>query len=133
MIAALDTSNWTVGPWSILSEPTEPWEMADPVPDQPSAINEGPNPLYNDGRTWLSFSASFCGSPAYALGLLEYDGSGDPLDPGSWTKTGPVFSSANENYSTAHNVFFSSPDGTETWVRNSVYFIPLFYSLIRRN
>lgn len=120
MIATLDTENWTVGPWNLISEPTEPWEMAEPKPDAPAALNEGPNPLYNNGRTWLSFSASFCGSPLYALGLLEYDGSGDPLDAASWTKTGPVFSAANENYSTAHNVFFSSPDGTEVWVSNSV-------------
>ena len=117
MITALDTTNWTVGPWSIISEPTEDWEMANPPPDGPAAVNEAPNPLYNSGRTWLSFSTSFCGSPSYALGLLEYNGSGDPLDPASWVKTGPVFSAASENYSTAHNVFFSSPDGTEVWVR----------------
>ena len=33
----------------------------------------------------------------------------------SWIKTGPVFSSANSNYGTGHNGFFSSPDGTEIW------------------
>ncbi len=31
-------------------------------------------------------------------------------------KTGPVVSSANGNYGTGHNCFFTSPDGTEIWV-----------------
>ncbi|CAL5874822.1 uncharacterized protein PFLUO_LOCUS9124 [Penicillium psychrofluorescens] len=114
-IASLDTSAWSVGPWSVISSPTEPWEMADGVSGEPVAVNEGPNPLYNNGNTWLSFSASWCGTPAYALGLLQYDGTGDPLQASSWTKTGPVFSSNNGNYGTGHNVFFSSPDGTQVW------------------
>lgn len=90
--------------------------MADPVAGQPGAVNEGPNALYHNNNTWLSFSASWCGTPTYSLGLLAYDGSGDPHDATSWTKSGPAFSSANGNYGTGHNVFFSSPDGTEVWV-----------------
>jgi len=89
--------------------------MANAVPGQPAAVNEGPNPLYHDGRTWLSFSASWCGTATYALGLLAYDSSGDPLQASSWTKSGPAFSAANSNYGTGHNCFFSSPDGTEVW------------------
>ena len=115
-IAKLDTKAWKVGPWSIISSPTEPWEQADPVPHFPKALNEGPNALYHDGKTWLSFSASSCGSPAYALGLLKYDGSGDPLKASSWKKSGPALKSANGNYGTGHNVFFESPDKNEIWV-----------------
>ena len=101
---------------SVISSPTESWEMGDPAPGEPAAVNEGPNPLYRGNRTWLSFSASWCGTPAYALGLLAYDGTGDPTSADSWTKSGPAFSSAHLNYGTGHNVFFSSPDGTEVWV-----------------
>ncbi|KAH8694193.1 glycosyl hydrolase [Talaromyces proteolyticus] len=114
-IAELDTQTWTVSPWSIISSPTEPWEMADAVSGEPAAVNEGPNALYHNGSTWLSFSASWCGTPAYTLGLLHYVGSGDPLNALSWEKSGPVLSSANGNYGTGHNVFFLSPDGTEVW------------------
>lgn len=85
--------------------------MVDAVRGQPAAVNEGPNPLYHAGRTWLSFSASWCGTATYTLGLLAYDGSGDPLQASSWTKSGPAFSAANSNYGTGHNCFFSSPDG----------------------
>ena len=115
-ITPLDTSAWTVGAWHIISSPTEPWESADGVPGQPIAVNEGPNPLYHDGRTWLSYSVSWCGTAAYGLGLLAYDGQGDPLSAASWMKSGPVFNSANGNFGTGHNAFFSSPDGNQTWV-----------------
>ncbi|KAL2022169.1 hypothetical protein VTK56DRAFT_5998 [Thermocarpiscus australiensis] len=51
----------------------------------------------------LAYSASDCCTSSYQLGLLTYTGSGDPTLASSWTKTGPVFSSANGNYGTGHN------------------------------
>ncbi|GAB7362679.1 hypothetical protein MBLNU230_g2988t1 [Neophaeotheca triangularis] len=100
-----------IGEPYLLSEPTQEWELSE------TPVNEGAAALYHapTGRTWLSFAASFCWTPDYSLGLLEYDGCGDPLDRNSWTKTGPVFSSANGNFGTGHNSFFMSPDGTEVW------------------
>ncbi|QHC64281.1 family 43 glycosylhydrolase [Rathayibacter festucae] len=102
---------WTaVGPLNVLSEPVEPWETIG------MPVNEGPIPLQKDGRTWIVYSASFCGTEDYQLGTLEYDGTGDPVLASSWTKSdGPVFSKANGEYGTGHNDFFDSPDGTETW------------------
>ncbi|WP_395244271.1 family 43 glycosylhydrolase [Agromyces sp. MMS24-K17] len=101
---------WTAtGPLNILSQPTEAWEVI----GQP--VNEGPIPLQKDGKTWIVYSASFCGTEDYQLGTLEYRG-GDPVLSGSWQKSdGPVFSKANGAYGTGHNDFFTSPDGTETW------------------
>ncbi|PPH52961.1 family 43 glycosylhydrolase [Rathayibacter sp. AY1E2] len=103
-------------PWTatstgtVLSEPVEPWETIG------MPVNEGPIPLQRDGRTWIVYSASFCGTEDYQLGTLEYDGTGDPVLASSWTKSdGPVFSKANGEYGTGHNDFFDSPDGTETW------------------
>lgn len=78
-------------------------------------VNEGPFALYSKNRIFLSYSGSFCWDPSYSLGLLEYIG-GDPLEQTSWVKTGPHFSQANGMYSTGHNSFFTSPDGTETWM-----------------
>lgn len=92
----------------VISTPTGAWESRN------APLNEGPFALYRDGRTWLSFSGSTCDSPTYALGLLEYVGD-DPMSKSSWKKTGPVFSSANGNYGTGHNSFFTSPDRTEIW------------------
>lgn len=108
-IARMSTPWSATGPLNILSQPTEPWEVI----GQP--VNEGPVPLQRDGRTWIVYSASFCGTEDYQLGTLEYEG-GDPVLAASWQKSdGPVFSKANGAYGTGHNDFFTSPDGTETW------------------
>lgn len=98
--------------FTIISSPTLSWETSG------APVNEGPEPLYHDGRTFLSFSASYCQTADYKLGLLELTGA-DPLSPASWTKKQtPVFqrSDANGVYGPGHNGFFSSPDGTENWI-----------------
>jgi GH43 family beta-xylosidase len=98
--------------FTIISSPTLSWETSG------SPVNEGPEPLYHDGRTFLTFSASSCSTPDYKLGMLELTGS-DPLSPSSWTKTqSPVFqrNDAASVYAPGHNGFFSSPDGTENWI-----------------
>jgi len=119
----------SLGPVTTLTQPTQSWERQGDFP-----VAEGPAALYYGGKTFLTYSASQCWSPSYQLGLLTYKGSGDPLSASSWTKSGPVFSSANGNYGTGHNgyvvlqvffiyfmltdsksSFFSSPDGKETW------------------
>jgi GH43 family beta-xylosidase len=64
----------------------------------------------------VTYSASQCASPGYKLGLLELTGS-NPLDAGAWWKSPTaVFQAANGSYSTGHNGFFISPDGTENWL-----------------
>ena len=70
--------------------------------------------MYHANKTYITFSASFCGTQYYSLGLLTWTGE-DPMNPRSWIKTGPVLSSANGNLGTGHNGFFRSPDGTEIW------------------
>jgi GH43 family beta-xylosidase len=101
---------WTaVGPLNVLSRPTAPWETI----GQP--VNEGPVPLQKDGKTWIVFSASYCGTEDYQLGTLRYTG-GDPVLASSWNKSaGPVFSKGNGVFGPGHNDFFTSPDGTQTW------------------
>ncbi|RSL84297.1 hypothetical protein CEP51_004007 [Fusarium floridanum] len=115
-ITKLDTENWTVDGWNVISVPDQPWEMntTNSNPNSITAVNEAPHPLYHDGEIWLSYSGSYCGTPNYALGLLHYNG-GDPLEASSWDKIGPVFSQANGNYGTGHNCFFTSPDGSQIW------------------
>ncbi|KAK4496762.1 hypothetical protein PRZ48_012745 [Zasmidium cellare] len=99
----------TSGQRSLLAKPTQSWET------NGFGVNEGPFALYHGGRTWLTFSASFCATAQYSLGLLTYNG-GDPLQRGSWTKSsGPVFQSADGNYGPGHNSFFTSPDGSQIW------------------
>lgn len=108
-IAKMSNPWTTTGPINILSQPTADWErIGDPV-------NEGPVPLQKDGKTWIVFSASSCGTEDYQLGTLRYTG-GDPVLASSWNKSaGPVFSKANGVFGPGHNDFFTSPDGTQTW------------------
>ncbi|MGW6733671.1 family 43 glycosylhydrolase [Streptomyces sp. NPDC055013] len=98
--------------FAIISSPTLDWERSG-IP-----VNEAPEPLYHNGRTFLTYSASYCNTADYKLGQLELTGS-DPLNPGSWTKKQtPVFqrNDANGAYGPGHNGFFASPDGTENWI-----------------
>ncbi|QKZ17815.1 family 43 glycosylhydrolase [Streptomyces chartreusis] len=98
--------------FTVISGPTLDWERSG------SPVNEGPEPLYHDGRTFLTYSASSCQTADYKLGRLELTGI-DPLSPASWTKKQtPVFQRSDTNgvYGPGHNGFFTSPDGTENWI-----------------
>ncbi|KAK4184632.1 hypothetical protein QBC35DRAFT_525408 [Podospora australis] len=96
--------------WKVLSEPTLPWERVR------NPVNKGAAALSRGNRTWVAYSASDCWTDSYQLGLLTYKGGGaDPMLAGSWVKSSPVFSSANGNWGTGHNAFFTSSDGTEIW------------------
>ncbi|MFD5010844.1 family 43 glycosylhydrolase [Streptomyces chartreusis] len=98
--------------FTVISGPTLDWERSG------SPVNEGPEQLYHDGRTFLTYSASSCQTADYKLGRLELTGT-DPLSPASWTKKQtPVFQRSDTNgvYGPGHNGFFTSPDGTENWI-----------------
>ncbi|MEL7974866.1 family 43 glycosylhydrolase [Isoptericola sp. F-RaC21] len=105
------TNPWTVtGPQSTVARPEHAWET------QGGRVNEAPAVLQRDGRTFVTFSASSCNTPDYALGLLELTGA-DPLDPGAWTKSpDPLLQRGNGVFGPGHNGFFTSPDGTEDWI-----------------
>jgi GH43 family beta-xylosidase len=95
-----------------ISAPTLAWER------QGQPVNEGSFALQRGGRTFLTYSASFCGTADYKLGMLEYRG-GDPLAQSSWTKfANPIFqrNDAAGVYGPGHHSFFTSPDGAETWI-----------------
>lgn len=104
---------WTLsGPPVVLSRPSLLWERFG------APVEEGPEALQHDGKTFIVFSASGCWTPNYALGLLTYRG-GDPLDPESWLKAPePVFQSDNAIgvFAPGHNGFFTSPDGAQDWI-----------------
>jgi GH43 family beta-xylosidase len=91
------TTPTSIGTRSVISSPTESWEEVG------ASVNEAPAALYHGGITYLTYSASYCWTASYQLGLLTWGGTGDPALSSSWSKTGPVFSSANGNYGTGSN------------------------------
>ncbi|KAF1809019.1 Arabinanase/levansucrase/invertase [Eremomyces bilateralis CBS 781.70] len=111
-IAKLEAPN-RIGARTVLSQPTQSWEKA----QGELPVNEGPVLLEHNGQYHVVYSASFCWTPSYALGLLTLRSGGNPLDARAWTKTGqPIFKSGNNNYGPGHNSsFFKSPDGKEDW------------------
>ncbi|KAH6620207.1 glycosyl hydrolase [Boeremia exigua] len=103
------TAPGKIGTTKVLSAPTQSWER------NGAPVMEGPSAMYNGGKTYIAYSGSYCWTAQYSLGLLTWNGSGDPSLSASWAKTGPVFTSANNNYGPGHNGFFNSPDGKEIW------------------
>lgn len=102
---------WTIiDERSIISRPTHEWEKSG------MKVNEGPEVLQKDGKTFIVFSASFCNTPDYKLGVLELTGT-DPIKPDSWNKIDkPFFEKANGVFGPGHNGFFKSPDEKEDWL-----------------
>jgi hypothetical protein len=112
---------WTVSaPRSPLARPEHDWERV-PLPGAApgSEIAEAPAVLQRDGKVFVTYSVNNCASPDYALGMLTLTEGADPLEASSWTKSPtPVLSRSDADwvFGPGHNGFFTSPDGTETWV-----------------
>ena len=80
-------------------------------------LNEGPQVLQRNGRTFVVYSCSGSWEASYKLGLLELRAGGDPMDPEAWAKHGePVFSPSEATCGVGHCSFTVSPDGTEDWI-----------------
>lgn len=106
---------WTInGPRVQLSTPEHAWEKHGWL------VNEGPEVLQNNGKTFVVYSGSGFTTPNYSLGLLEHLG-GDLLDAKQWKKhPQPVFTqyegADGKVYGPGHNGFFKSPNGKEDWI-----------------
>jgi GH43 family beta-xylosidase len=101
------------GPRVELTRPTYTWEQ-----NGSPLVNEGPEVLQHNGKTFLIYSASHCSTDDYTLGQLTLTGT-DPLAPGAWTKySAPVFvkNPTNKAFGPGHNGFFKSKDGSEDWL-----------------
>ncbi|WP_339689393.1 family 43 glycosylhydrolase [uncultured Pseudoalteromonas sp.] len=104
---------WTLKkgtPHTVITRPELDWEISG------RKVTEGAEILQHNGRTFMTYSASFCNTPDYKLGMLELVGD-DPLDANSWKKFDqPVFERTTEVFGPGHNGFFTSPDGSEDWL-----------------
>ncbi|GAA1806355.1 family 43 glycosylhydrolase [Luedemannella flava] len=104
---------WTVSAYGTrISQPTLSWEM------QGGNTQEAPYVLQRNGQTFLTYSASSCNTPDYKLGMLTLTGA-NPLSASSWTKKSTPIFARNDSagaYGPGGQGFFTSPDGSETWV-----------------
>lgn len=106
-------------PWTIatnrvkISSPVESWELGPQL-----NLQEGPEFLVNGGATFIIYSTRESFLPDYRLGQLRLTPGADPMNPASWTKSGPVFVGLPSGgvYGVGHASFTTSPDGTENWI-----------------
>jgi len=102
------------GASTTLTQPEFNWEK------NGFGVNEGPEVLVTpENYTFLVYSASYCGTDDYSLGMLSLKKAGNPLVKADWTKSAqPVFTKKPQSnaYGPGHNSFFKSPDGKENWI-----------------
>lgn len=105
------TNPWTIeGERTVITKPEFDWEISG------LRVNEGPEIIKHDGRTFIVHSASFCNTEDYKLAVVELTGE-NPLKAESWTKYDePFFSKGNGVFGPGHHGFFTSPDGSEEWL-----------------
>jgi GH43 family beta-xylosidase len=97
-----------------ISSPTESWERReDPVDGLD--LQEGPQFLRNGEHVFIIYSTRESWLPAYRLGQLRLTNPGDPMNPASYVKSGPVFMPTAAVPGVGHGSFTVSPDGTESW------------------
>jgi GH43 family beta-xylosidase len=113
LYAARMTNPYTIATNRVrLSSPDAPWERGTELD-----LQEGPELLQHAGRTFLVYSTRESWLRAYRLGMLTLrDATADPLDPASWTKSGPVFAGTDSVFGVGHASFTTSPDGRESWI-----------------
>jgi len=115
-IAPLDDPLTLGAPGRPLIYPDQPWERG-AGGHSPYPVAEGPIALHHDGRAFIVYSGGHTGNHTYGLGLLAYDGAGDPPRRESWTKTGPVFTYSETNgvFGPGRASFTTTADG-EDWM-----------------
>lgn len=102
---------WTIGSErSLISRPEYNWEK-----NGYPYVNEGPQPLVHNGKTFIIFSASGSWTDEYCLGQLTYLG-GDPLKSISWRKEPkPVFKKTDTIFGPGHCSFVKDKKGQD-WI-----------------
>ena len=104
-------------PWTIsservrLSSPEQSWETGGPLD-----LNEGPEFLQRNGKTFIIYSTRESWTKEYRLGQLTLKEGADPLKPSSWEKKGPVFEGTEQVFGVGHASFTTSPDNKEWWI-----------------
>ena len=116
-IQEMSSPTKVIGKKMELSKPDYEWEQQGTA--EVHDVNEGPIALQKNGKTFVVYSASFCVTEHYKLGMLTIDGKADPMVKENWSKSDkPVFqaSEKNEIWGPGHNGFTVSPDGKEDWI-----------------
>lgn len=124
------------GIWgTFLEDPVAPFAPAIVKMDSPTKITqnrsflperggEGPRVLTDGENIWTTVSMGGFAQKNYHLGAYIYKGTGDLLDPKSWTFKDNIFNGTNDVYGAGRASFVKSADGTEDFImyHSKVYF-----------
>ncbi len=115
-LARMDSPTEVSGTRLCLLQPEAAWESAGTDP----TVVEGPQFISHDGSLFLFYSAGGCWTDGYSLGALQLQIGDDPMDPNSWSRLdrNPLLTTnaSARAYGPGHNSFFTSPDGSESWI-----------------
>ncbi|KAH7107358.1 glycoside hydrolase family 43 protein [Auriculariales sp. MPI-PUGE-AT-0066] len=109
-IAPMDSPTHISGSRVLLHSPSFAWQRSGS-----NGVNEGPEILVSNGRTFLVYSAAGSWTSQYCLALMGIDGSADPLNPSSWWRVDdrPIMSTANGVYGPGHASFVKDRAGKD--------------------
>jgi GH43 family beta-xylosidase len=101
-----------------------PWTVSGPRVYLPSAggcpeVREAPAILQRNGDTFLVYSTCDTGKPDYQLWMHSLPADADPLIPDNWRQHPAAVFARNDGagvFGPGSNGFFTSPDGTESWI-----------------
>ncbi|KZV89372.1 Arabinanase/levansucrase/invertase [Exidia glandulosa HHB12029] len=101
----------------LLHEPKNDWQRSDG-----QGVNEGPEVLVNNGRTFLVYSAAGSWSDNYCLALMGIDGGADPMDANAWWRLDdrPVMWRSDAALAPGHASFTTDRDGTPYVVYHAI-------------
>ena len=106
-LAEMESPTKLKTPQFMLTTPDYDWERVD------FWVNEGPAVIKNNGKIYITFSASATGA-CYCMGMMEADEDSDLLDRNSWKKSRyPVLQTDYEKkiYGPGHNSFTVDENG----------------------
>ncbi|GAA3516475.1 family 43 glycosylhydrolase [Actinocatenispora rupis] len=108
-----------------LAPMSDPWTVSGPAVYLPAAgcasdtVREAPEFLHHGSTTYLVYSSCDTGKPDYQLWMKSLSDGKDPMVASNWVQhDGPVFGRNDSTgvYGPGHNGFFTSPDGSQTWI-----------------
>ncbi len=111
-IARMEKANKLATVQVLLTTPDYDWERVD------FWVNEGPAVIKNNGKIYLTYSASGTGAP-YCMGMMTARERSDLLDPRNWEKSRyPVVKTSEKKgiFGPGHNSFTVDEDGNDICV-----------------
>lgn len=110
-------------PWTLSGSATKIYTSGDLSGTQ---NGEAPSILVKNNKVFLAYTANGCGSEDGKIGLMYMDNdTSNPLTLSSWTQLPDAVFDDNatiSSYNPNHLSFFTSPDGTQTWISYTARF-----------